>query len=192
MMHASPASLPRRAIRMAALATLAVTAVLPVAAHAAPLRIGMTFQELNNPYFVTMQKALNDAAASIGAQVFVTDARLQVPENVQSPIAGRVDMTTLAGAEITADLDFLQTGPQTSDITAWTDDGVLKLSLGGLTESASDTGLAYGFGANFHITKSSYLQATWTSHYDDDGVKLEGLGLAWGMKFSSGRRAASA
>jgi opacity protein-like surface antigen len=59
----------------------------------------------------------------------------------------------------------------------------LKLSLGGLTESASDTGLAYGFGANFHITKSSYLQATWTSHYDDDGVKLEGLGLAWGMKF---------
>jgi len=59
----------------------------------------------------------------------------------------------------------------------------LKLSLGGLTESASDTGLAYGFGANFHLTKSSYLQASWTSHYDDDGLKLEGLGLAWGMKF---------
>ncbi|WP_299015055.1 Gfo/Idh/MocA family oxidoreductase [uncultured Caulobacter sp.] len=64
-------------------------------------------------------------------EVFVTDARLQVPENVQSPIAGHVDMTTLKGATITADLDFLQTGPQTWDITAWSDAGELKLSLGG-------------------------------------------------------------
>lgn len=64
-------------------------------------------------------------------EVFVTDARLQVPENVQSPIAGHVDMTTLNSAAITADLDFLQTGPQTWDITAWSDAGELKLSLGG-------------------------------------------------------------
>jgi len=64
-------------------------------------------------------------------EVFVTDAKLQVPENVQSPIAGHVDMTTLNGATVTADLDFLQTGPQTWDITAWSDAGELKLSLGG-------------------------------------------------------------
>ncbi len=64
-------------------------------------------------------------------EVFVTDAKLQVPENVQSPIAGHLDMTTLKGATITADLDFLQTGPQTWDITAWSDAGELKLSLGG-------------------------------------------------------------
>ncbi|ADG11758.1 gfo/Idh/MocA family oxidoreductase [Caulobacter segnis] len=64
-------------------------------------------------------------------EVFVTDAKLQVPENVQSPIAGHVDMTTLKGAAITADLDFLQTGPQTWDITAWSDAGELKLSMGG-------------------------------------------------------------
>jgi D-galactose 1-dehydrogenase len=64
-------------------------------------------------------------------EVFVTNARLQVPENVQSPIAGHLDMTTLNGATITADLDFLQTGPQTWDITAWSDAGELKLSLGG-------------------------------------------------------------
>ena len=31
------------------------------------LKIGMTFQELNNPYFVSMQEALKEAAASIGA-----------------------------------------------------------------------------------------------------------------------------
>jgi D-galactose 1-dehydrogenase len=64
-------------------------------------------------------------------EVFVTNAKLQVPENVQSPIAGHLDMTTLKGATITADLDFLQTGPQTWDITAWSDAGELKLSLGG-------------------------------------------------------------
>lgn len=64
-------------------------------------------------------------------EVFVTDAKLQVPQNVQSPIAGHVDMTTLNGAAITADLDFLQTGPQTWDITAWSDAGEMKLSLGG-------------------------------------------------------------
>ncbi len=42
----------------------------------------MTFQELNNPYFVSMQKALNEAAASIGAQVFVTDAHHDVSKQV--------------------------------------------------------------------------------------------------------------
>jgi ribose transport system substrate-binding protein len=49
---------------------------------AEPLRIGMTFQELNNPYFVSMQKALNEAAASVGAQVFVTDAHHDVSKQV--------------------------------------------------------------------------------------------------------------
>jgi len=38
------------------------------------LKIGMTFQELNNPYFVSMQEALNTAAKSLGAQVFISDA----------------------------------------------------------------------------------------------------------------------
>lgn len=75
--------------------------------------------------------ALSILTEIMPSEVFVTDATLQVPENVQSPIAGRVVMTDTAGAEITADLDFLQTGPQTWDITVWTDSGVLKLSLGG-------------------------------------------------------------
>ena len=75
--------------------------------------------------------ALSILTEIMPAEVFVTGATLQVPENVQAPIAGHVDMTTLSGVPITADLDFLQTGPQTWDITAWTDDGVLKLSMGG-------------------------------------------------------------
>lgn len=59
----------------------------------------------------------------------------------------------------------------------------VKFSAPGFSQTGSDTSLAYGFGANFHLSKSSYLQANWTSYYDDDGVQLQGLGLAWGMKF---------
>lgn len=57
--------------------------MLPLGAQAAsPLKIGMTFQELNNPYFVSMQEALKEAAASIGAQVVVTDAAHDVSKQI--------------------------------------------------------------------------------------------------------------
>jgi len=46
------------------------------------LKIGMSFQELNNPYFVSMQEALNEAAASIGAEVVVTDAGHDVAKQI--------------------------------------------------------------------------------------------------------------
>jgi D-galactose 1-dehydrogenase len=64
-------------------------------------------------------------------EVFVTDARLQVPENVQAPVAAHMAMTDSTGTRITADFDFLQTGPQTWDITVTAEDGVLRLSSGG-------------------------------------------------------------
>ena len=57
-------------------------AALATGAQAAPIKIGMTFQELNNPYFVTMQKALRSAAASIGATVVVTDAHHDVTKQI--------------------------------------------------------------------------------------------------------------
>ncbi len=74
-------------IKQASLKTFASLAfglalIAAPAAQAAPLKIGMTFQELNNPYFVTMQKALNDAAASTGATVVVTDAHHDVSKQV--------------------------------------------------------------------------------------------------------------
>jgi len=62
---------------------LTLAAAMPAfAQQAAPLKIGMTFQELNNPYFVSMQEALNEAAASIGAQVVVTDAGHDVAKQI--------------------------------------------------------------------------------------------------------------
>ncbi|AHE33364.1 substrate-binding domain-containing protein [Burkholderia pseudomallei] len=84
MMHtalSTPAS-GRRAARALRAAALSLALGAASAAHAAPLKIGMTFQELNNPYFVTMQKALDEAAASIGAQVIVTDAHHDVSKQV--------------------------------------------------------------------------------------------------------------
>ncbi|QEM83451.1 ABC transporter substrate-binding protein [Halomonas binhaiensis] len=47
-----------------------------------PLKIGMSFQELNNEYFVTMQEALESAAESLGAEVITTDARHDVAKQV--------------------------------------------------------------------------------------------------------------
>ncbi|MEF9601867.1 ABC transporter substrate-binding protein [Paracoccus sp. PXZ] len=65
-----------------------LTASAALALLAAPalaqdkLKIGMTFQELNNPYFVSMQEALKEAAASLGADVVVTDAGHDVAKQI--------------------------------------------------------------------------------------------------------------
>jgi len=63
-----------------------------------PLRIGMTFQELNNPYFVTMKQALEEATASIGATVVTTDARHDVSKqigDVEDMIQKKIDILLL-------------------------------------------------------------------------------------------------
>ncbi|WP_424246398.1 ABC transporter substrate-binding protein [Collimonas pratensis] len=67
-------------------------------AQAAPLKIGMSFQEVNNPYFVTMKQALEEAAASIGATVIVTDARHDVSKqtsDVEDMVQKRIDILLL-------------------------------------------------------------------------------------------------
>lgn len=77
-------------------AALAVGVALP--ASAAPLKIGMSFQELNNPYFVTMKLALEEAAASIGATVIITDARHDVAKqisDVEDMIQKKIDILLL-------------------------------------------------------------------------------------------------
>ena len=60
---------------------LALTMALPAMAQD-KLKIGMTFQELNNPYFVSMQEALMDAAKDLGAEVVVTDAGHDVVKQI--------------------------------------------------------------------------------------------------------------
>lgn len=50
--------------------------------HADGLKIGMSFQELNNAYFVTMKEALEEAASTVGAEVIITDARHDVSKQI--------------------------------------------------------------------------------------------------------------
>lgn len=66
----------------AVLCLITFSAFSTTATAAQPLKIGMSFQELNNPYLVTMKQALIDAAATIGATVIITDARHDVSKQV--------------------------------------------------------------------------------------------------------------
>lgn len=77
---------------------LILGAAIAIPAAAAPLKIGMSFQELNNPYFVTMKQALEEAAASIGATVIITDARHDVAKqisDVEDMIQKKIDILLL-------------------------------------------------------------------------------------------------
>ncbi|UGA54865.1 ABC transporter substrate-binding protein [Vibrio sp. VB16] len=46
------------------------------------LNIGMSFQEMNNEYFVVMKQSLEAAAADIGANLIITDARHDVSKQI--------------------------------------------------------------------------------------------------------------
>jgi D-galactose 1-dehydrogenase len=59
--------------------------------------------------------------------VHLTEARLEFPENRQTPIAAQL---TFIG-NVTADFDWRQEGPQTWDIVVSTDKGELALRMGG-------------------------------------------------------------
>lgn len=59
----------------------------------------------------------------------------------------------------------------------------LTLSDASGSESDTDNGVAYGLGGNVYLSKTSYLQLNWTNYYKKDGVKIDGIGLAYGMRF---------
>ena len=59
----------------------------------------------------------------------------------------------------------------------------LKLSDATGSDSDSGSDLAYGFGANYNLSKSSYLQASWMSYYNKNSTKISGFGLSYGIRF---------
>lgn len=63
--------------------------------------------------------------------IFIKSATLDFPANCDTPIAAQIAFHDPQGAEITMDLDWLQTGPQTWDIAAETTSGAMVLSSGG-------------------------------------------------------------
>ena len=66
----------------ASAAALSLALAMPASAQEDGLKIGMTFQEMNNPYFVSMQEALMAAAEDLGAEVVVTDAGHDVAKQI--------------------------------------------------------------------------------------------------------------
>lgn len=63
--------------------------------------------------------------------MYITSAVLDFPENRDAPIAAQVAFRAANGSDVTMDLDWLQTGPQSWDILADTDAGQMVLSGGG-------------------------------------------------------------
>ena len=75
--------------------------------------------------------ALSILTRILPKSVFVTAAELAFPANCQSPIAANLTLTDIGGLPIRAEFDFRQTGPQSWDIVAETDQGQMTLSRGG-------------------------------------------------------------
>ncbi|MFF7710866.1 substrate-binding domain-containing protein [Pseudomonas sp. NPDC007930] len=75
-------SAPRARTSLFAFALAAAGLCFTASAHAAPLKVGVSFQEINNPYFVTMKGALQDAVASLGGTLLVTDAAHDVAKQI--------------------------------------------------------------------------------------------------------------
>jgi D-galactose 1-dehydrogenase len=75
--------------------------------------------------------ALSIVTALLDGPLHLRSAVLQVPANCATPIAAQLELSDDAGVAVSADLDFLQQGPQTWDIRIETDGGELLLSRGG-------------------------------------------------------------
>jgi D-galactose 1-dehydrogenase/L-arabinose 1- dehydrogenase len=74
--------------------------------------------------------ALSIATRILPDALLLDSAWMEVPEGRASPLAAGLSMHS-GDAAVTADFDFLQTGPQTWDIEVDTDAGTLRLSMGG-------------------------------------------------------------
>lgn len=62
------------------------------------LVVGMSFQEMNNPYFTSMKEAFEEAAESVGAETIITDAQHDVSkqtEDVNDMIQQGIDILLL-------------------------------------------------------------------------------------------------
>jgi predicted dehydrogenase len=75
--------------------------------------------------------ALSILTKLIAEPIYPQAAQLLVPANCAAPIAAEIELRTDSGIEITASLDFRETGPQRWNIDFETDEGAMRLSAGG-------------------------------------------------------------
>ena len=74
--------------------------------------------------------ALSIATVILPEPLLLESAQMDVPEGRAAPLAATLAMRS-GTAAVTADFDFLQTGPQSWDIHVDTDAGTLRLAMGG-------------------------------------------------------------
>ena len=73
-------------IAMAFLALVTVSgcnrAASPAGVKRNTIKIGVAFQEMDNPYFVTMKKAIDEAITNLDAEVYYTDAHHDITRQI--------------------------------------------------------------------------------------------------------------
>jgi len=62
-------------------------------------------------------------------------------------------------------------------------DATLSGSAGGISVSTSDSSFSYGVGAQYHFTKSWYVQGDYASYFDKSGDTIKGPSLSVGYRF---------
>ncbi|HBO24341.1 MAG TPA: LacI family transcriptional regulator [Providencia sp.] len=85
-----------------AVAASVITLGMAFNATAKPVSVGMSFQELNNEYFVTMKEALESATGDIGAQLYISDAAHDVSKqtsDIEDMLQKKIDILLINPAD---------------------------------------------------------------------------------------------
>jgi D-galactose 1-dehydrogenase len=105
--------------------------------------------------------------------LFVTSAELAFPANRDAPIAAKLALSDAHDLKITADLDFLQTGPQSWDIDIETDGGPVTLSRGGARLQAGDKQLVDATDTEYAGLYRRFRELTASGESDVDLAPLQ-------------------
>lgn len=102
----------------------------------------------------------------------VEQARMAVPQGRHAPIAAQLRFGGLEG-DFTADLDFLQTGPQSWDIIIETDGGTLTLANGGQKMAVDGVAQALGIHAEYPGIYARFAELIRSGQSDVDARPLQ-------------------
>ncbi len=105
--------------------------------------------------------------------VFITSADLAFPANRDAPIAANLVLSDAQGLKITAEFDFLQTGPQSWDIDLDTDGGPVTLSMGGARLRAGGKQLVDAADAEYAGLYQRFRELAATGEADVDLAPLQ-------------------
>lgn len=100
--------------------------------------------------------------------VHLTASELEFPKNRDTPIAARLSFSDPLGAQIAADFDWRQTGPQSWDITVETDGGTLYLSAGGANMAVDGEQADHGPEAEYDGIYARFAELLATGESDVD------------------------